>query len=209
MTRLFRWFILGAVSLLSACAAMPTKQTSPVNIAPTAAALEQEWLLRRADLSAVTNWKFRGRSSILQGTESWQAGLRWQQQSGDYALEILGPFSMGGLKIEGDGNTVILTLNDGQKIEETEVEKLIMSVTGLMLPVTALRDWVRGLPAENLPLTEKILNNNAEITEMQQGEWKVEFPEYISVADITLPRKVFVGNANLRLRLVIDRWKLK
>lgn len=170
--------------------------------------LDMRWQQRQAELMALTSWQFRARSSIRQDKESWQAGLRWQQSLADYEVQVLGPFSMGGLILKGNDQQVVLTQADGQQWQASAPEGLLEQTTGWKLPISALRYWVRGLPAVNLPYTERNLNDQAQIVTMVQGEWRIKFPEYMKVKNQMLPRKIFIENDELHLKMVIDKWML-
>lgn len=188
-----------ALMLLTGCMTAPPTTTDDLNV---------RWQQRQTELLALTHWQFKARSSIRQDKESWQASLRWQQDSTDYEVQVLGPFSMGGLILKGDDQQVILTLADGQQWQAKAPEGLLKQATGWQLPISALRYWVRGLPATNLPLAKKELNDDAQIITMTQGEWQIKFPEYMKVKGKLLPRKVFIENSQLHLKMVIDKWQL-
>ncbi len=190
--------IVSIMLVLAACATTPISTDD----------LESRWQQRQIELLALTDWQFKARASIRQDKESWQAGLRWQQAAADYELQILGPFSMGGLMLKGDEQQVVLTLADGQQWQAAAPEGLLQETTGWQLPISALRYWVRGLPAATLPLTEKELNEAAQISSMIQGEWHIKFPEYTKVKGLYLPRKIVIENTELHLKMVIDKWQI-
>ncbi len=170
--------------------------------------IEARWQQRQAELTTLSHWQFKARTSIRQDKESWQATLRWQQAEAEYELQVLGPFSMGGMILKGDDQLVVLTLADGQQWQASAPEGLLAETTGWHLPISALRYWVRGLPASTLPLTEKILNADAQITAMTQGDWQIDIREYMKVKSQYLPRKIFIENTDLHLKIVIDKWQL-
>ena len=199
MRALSQGIVLATMIMLMACTTtLPVKEND----------LEARWQQRQVELMGLVYWQFKARSSIRQDKESWQAGLRWQQSLADYEVQVLGPFSMGGLVLKGDDQQVILTLADGQQWQATAPEGLLEKTTGWKLPVSALRHWVRGLSATNLPLAQKTLDDQAQIITMVQGEWRIKFPEYMKVKNQTLPRKIFVENGELHLKMVIDKWQL-
>jgi outer membrane biogenesis lipoprotein LolB len=46
------------------------------------------------------------------------------------------------------------------------------------------------------------------LAKLQQGQWLVTYPEYVTIEGVMMPRKVFLENHELSVRLVIDRWVL-
>ena len=210
MIRLFKGLALVLVLFLSGCTTLPHKQPEMESTPTAKNDLNTRWLQRQSTLASLNHWQFKSRTSIREAKESWQAGLRWKQASSDYEVQVLGPFSMGGIKLEGDGVQVVLTLADGRRWQASSPDTLLAEATNRKLPITALRYWVRGLPAMTLPSPEKTLNDQAQITEMTQGDWQVKFTEYIKVKNQTLPRKIRIENkkADLHVKMVIDKWTL-
>jgi len=46
------------------------------------------------------------------------------------------------------------------------------------------------------------------LARLQQSHWLIEYPAYARVDGLVLPRKVYLENDELSVRLVIDRWTL-
>lgn len=185
--------------LLTAC--QPFWQTKPETTR------DQRWQNHQQSVQAIENWSFQGRSLIRQGQEGWNAGLRWTQNADDFRIKLSGPFAQGGMLLAGDDEAVTLTLDDGESHTAATPEALLEETVGWLLPVSALRDWVRGLPHDGLKTDFIELNEDGQMTRLEQAGWQVEIKRYKPFAGTRMPDKVFIEHPDLSLRLVMNRWR--
>jgi outer membrane lipoprotein LolB len=188
------------VLLLSVTACAPLWQQRP------ASDPELLWQLRHQALVDLDQWQLQGRTAITQGKEGWNAGLRWQENHGAYQIKIEGPFSQGGITLEGDGSKAVLTMVDGQRISAADPEILIQKALGIQLPVSALRDWVRGIPYSPINIDKLELDDKGQVTHLIQRGWDVSFLKYVPFDGYSVPSKIFIKNQDLSLRLIVTRW---
>jgi len=186
--------------LLTATACAPIWQQRPVS------SPDLLWQLRYKALVQLDQWQLQGRTAITQGKEGWNAGLRWQENRGVYQIKIEGPFSQGGITLDGDASRAVLTMVDGQEISAVDPEILIKQALGIQLPVSALRDWVRGIPYSAINIDRLELDNKGQITRLIQQEWDINFLKYVPFGIYSMPTKIFIKNQDLSLRLAITRW---
>jgi len=189
-----------SVLLIATTACVPVWQTKP-NTSP-----ESLFAARSVSLTQLDQWQIKGRAVITQGREAWNVGLSWQQSQGVYHIKLEGPFSQGGVSLDGNGEQVVLTLATGEKIASTEPEALILETVGWNLPVSALRDWVRGLPYQQKAITSVSYNEKGQITHLVQQGWAIDFLRYMPFDSHSMPAKIFIKHPDLSLRLVISRW---
>ncbi len=198
----YRLSLVGFVLLfLSACAPL---QQQPTDLTIDADILWQE---RQKKLRQITQWEIRGRTAITQGDEAWNAGLNWRENNFIYRLKLMGPFSQGGVVLDGTPEQVVLTLSDGQMLSAETPEALLNSVFDLHFPISALRDWVRGLPYEGMPYQQLILDDQGRITHLTQQEWQIDYRRYETYGSQQMPSKLYLTHPELDLRLVINSWK--
>jgi outer membrane lipoprotein LolB len=184
---------------LTACT--PIWQTRPDK---SPEALGQE---RQVALLQFNNWKIQGRTVIRNKQEAWNVGLRWQQNKDEFQIQLLGPFAQGGVSIEGNSKSVIMTLDDGQKLQSTNAEVLITKTLGVQLPINALRDWVRGLPYQQSKIELIEYDDKGQIIHLVQQGWDIDFKRYVPFKQYSLPSKIFITQPDRSLRLVITSWK--
>jgi len=193
-------FVFFAVTLLTAC--VPIWQTKP--LAPA----EQIWEARQTALTQINDWSFRGRTVIRQDKEGWNVGVTWQQRQEDFNIRLFGPFSQGAVELQGDDKQVTMTFSDGESYSAATPEELMAEVLGWLLPVSALRDWVRGLPHAPLKIDEKTLDEKGRLTTLSQAGWVIEFVDYVPLEGNDVPAKIFIEHPRLSIRLVMNGWKV-
>jgi outer membrane lipoprotein LolB len=167
---------------------------------------EDSWEIRHQQLSLLTEWKISGRTAITQDKEGWNAGLNWTQQDQQFEIKLLGPFSQGGVTLEGDNRAVTLTMDDGSILSAATPEILIAEALNINLPVSALRSWVRGIPYNALAVDQITLDNKGQINVLEQQGWQIEYKRYIPYQGLMMPAKVFIRHDSLSLRLIISDW---
>lgn len=198
--RLLQTGFIGLLSILT-IACTPTSQIKPNDLA-----LKSLSELRAKSISQLTSWKIRGRTVILQDKEGINVGLKWQEDNGQYLIKLEGPFSQGGVTLKGDADNVTLSTSDGQYYSAKTPEALIKEVVGWNLPVSALRDWVRGLPSSEQDITSLEYNDKGQLMHLEQGEWSIQFLRYIPFEDMSMPGKVFIKHPSLSVKLIIADW---
>lgn len=196
MTKLLGLFL---IILISGCT--PLWQTQPSQ-SPDAL-----WQQRQAQQAELKAWAFKGRTAIVQGREGWNAGINWEEQEQTFQIRLSGPFSQGGVVLDGDQQEVTLTLNDGKTLTAETPEQLLAEAMGWLLPVSALRDWVRGVPYSKVPVDSQQLDQQGRLTKLEQAGWQIEFLRYMPFESYSMPAKVFMKHARLSVRLIVSDWR--
>lgn len=165
------------------------------------------WQQRQMQQAELKTWAFKGRTAIVQGNEGWNAGINWEEQEQVFHIRLSGPFSQGGVELDGDQDTVTLTLNDGETLTADTPEQLLAEAMGWLLPVSALRDWVRGVPYSGVPVDSQQLDQQGRLTKLEQAGWQIEFLRYMPFESYSMPAKVFMKHAQLSVRLIVSDWR--
>lgn len=194
--------------VLSACVQAPVRSVST--------GAESAWQARQAALTAVSAWALAGRMAAHNGAAmegaiggeaiSVNATLHWAQQADDYSIDVIAPFGQA-MQLEGRDGGVVARLPDGRQISAANPDALLYESTGLRLPMSSLRFWVRGLPAP-MSVVHKALDDTGRPLWLEQSGWRVEFLRYTQINGLDLPDKLVITQPPLLLRLVIDRWDL-
>lgn len=193
-------FIAFSFLVLTACAMIQTPRIADSEI-------ELLWQTRQQNLMQITQWHLQGRTFFTQGHEAWNATLRWQQDNDHYHIQLLGPFSQGGVILEGDDNSALLTFSDGRQYVAADPETLLAESLSWQLPIKALYDWVRGLPFSGQKYQSKQLDNLGRLTNLTQQGWQIQFKRYVPFNEHSLPSKIFIQHPDINLRLVISSWE--
>ena len=161
---------------------------------------------RHQQLIQLDRWKIKGRTAIIQGTEGWNVDLKWQEDAETYQIKLIGPFAQGGAKLEGNKESVTLTLNDGKQYTALTPEELITKVIGWKLPVSALQHWVKGIPYPKTKIDFMEFDNRGRLTHLIQEQWDIELLRYIPFENYTMPAKIFIKHPELSIKLIIIDW---
>lgn len=195
--------LLSAFTLfLGACTTLPP--------APDRSAEEREllWQRHRQNVARFTDWSVTGRIVVNTRDDGWSGELHWSQSADAFQIRFSAPFGQGAFQMDGNNNAVELRLSDGQVFRAPDAESLLLTHIGWHLPLSEFRYWVTGLPGLQ-SANRKALNNNGQLEEVRQDQWRINYPEYFTVGDVMMPRKVYFKNHDLSVRLVIDKWMLK
>ena len=191
--------LLVAVAL-TACESVPF---IPVEPDPQAAHAEHS-----RKVSALVSWTLEGRISIRLQEEAWHAGLFWHQISDIYQIRLIAPFGQGGAQLDGNANGVVL--NNGEaEFRADSADQLLAEQFGWQIPVEGLRFWATGQTAPSLK-AEVRYDDSGRVSELRQGDWRVEYRAYVPVKDMILPAKIFLKHrSGLDVRVVVDNWQTR
>ncbi|MDI5922093.1 lipoprotein insertase outer membrane protein LolB [Halomonas sp. LR5S13] len=198
MTTLPRLLIpLLALALLAGCAGRAP--------APEGERAAGQWEDQAERLAELDTWVLVGKAGLRTPEDSTSANLDWSQHPHYYRLLISGPFGSGRSTLEGREGRFSLTTAEGRFEAETP-EALMEEQLGWSLPVSALSDWIRGLPADDTPhrLEEDELGFPLRL---EQDGWEIEYRDWERVADLWLPRRLVMAYDDLRVTLAVTDWR--
>jgi outer membrane lipoprotein LolB len=187
-----------AVCQLSGCATKPPRLTS---------ALEQAWLAHASRIGAVERWRADGRVAIKVEEEGWTASFGWKQSPERFDIQLSGPFGQGVVRLTGDQEGAELTRDDLTTRRADSAEALLAEQTGWRLPVTGLRYWIVGMPAPDRPAGQRTLDAEGRLAGLTQDRWQISYDSYQQVDGLEMPRKLRLVNGDVRVKLVIARWR--
>ena len=196
-----RWLVsLSIILLVAGCAA-------PLPVPPADA--EATWQLRQHDLNNMNDWRLNGRLAITRGAEAWHLKVNWRQKQDGYEIFLSGPFGAGQVKLLGNQEGVVLRDAERHAYYAREPESLLYEHTGVFMPVTGLRYWILGLPDPGKNHTSQTrLDVYGRLAELQQRDWKVQFPDYVAVKHYQLPERLLIQGEDIEVRLVVDDWQV-
>lgn len=107
-----------------------------------------------------------------------------------------------------DAAGATLTASDGKEYHGEHITQLARKVLGYELPLEGLQYWVRGLPWPGLDKGERQVDETGRLKQIQQGPWQVEYLDWSPAGASGLPSKLDLTGEGLRMRLVVDEWKI-
>lgn len=196
----FRLAISLACLILASCAAIK-EQTS---IEPAGWAAEQQ---KRQQIKI---WEIRGRLGIQTENNGGALDIIWKQSEEDYSIRLIAPLGAGNYLVQGNSDYAEIRFPDGQKKIVNNIDDVFASTLEVDLPTTAIKDWIRGLPAKAFPVDNISWNGQGLLKKIKQSGWNVEMTKYTG-AEILLPHVIYVSHdddSELDIRLVLRQWLL-
>ena len=104
------------------------------------------WESRNQILSARSDWEFNGRVGVSTETDGFDGKLRWIQHDEDFQVTVSGKLGIGAIRVEGDGQSVLLTDKNGVETRLENAEMELRARYGWTIPIESLRYWALGIP---------------------------------------------------------------
>lgn len=193
--------VLSMCVVLSACVAPRTRDALPAD--PVQARAND------ARRSALAEWSLSGRIAVFTGNRGGSGRIDWQQQAGGYTISLGAPVTRQSWQLSGDDRGARLEGIAGGPREDADVEQLLLSATGWTIPVRALQDWVRGVPAPKQEFgPEKQVYSGGLPASLEQAGWSIDFQEWHPAGPDRpqLPRRIVARSGDASVKLVIDEW---
>jgi outer membrane lipoprotein LolB len=182
--------------LLAGCAGVPRVPESV-----------QPWAQRLAALQAMDRFELDGRVAASDGSTGFSAGLRWRQQAGSASIDLTAPLGVGAAHIEQTAQSLQLKTSQGQTFEGVAADAQLAETLGFDPPMHSLSFWLRGASDPSLP-AEETLDAEQRLAHLEQDGWQVDFSDYVRLRQLWLPQHITVLRGALRLRLVVNTWRL-
>jgi len=163
------------------------------------------WDTRTEVLGDLRAWEFKGRIAVKAGDDGFNGKINWSQQGDTFNTTVGGPLGVGTVRIEGDGQSVVLTDKDGVQTALADAEVELWYRYGWTIPVASLRYWALGIPDPTMP-AETAIDGEGRLTRLEQSNWIVDISRYREGGGQQMPRIVTATNPDTRVRMVIDRW---
>ncbi len=165
------------------------------------------WDQRLPALQGITAFEIEGRVAASDGKQGFSAGLRWQQRDDSATLDLTAPLGFGAAHIEQSPTSLSVTTSKGVTLTQAAASDELARTLGFEPPLTSLRYWVLGASDPNFPAQES-LDEQQHLTHLEQDGWQVDLADYAQVGQWWLPRRVSVTRQALRLKLVVNTWRL-
>lgn len=182
---------------LTHCAQLPKAPEEPVR-----------WQQHRAQVEALQSWTLSGKVGIRSAEENGSARLRWQQAPSHYQVQLSGPLGQGTVRISGSEGGARLEQSGEPPLEASSGEQLLYEATGWTLPLEQLTAWVRGIPADTLPIEHMHFDEHHLLAELHQAGWQLSYSRYGLYQEAYLPGRIVATREDIRLTLLIHDWQV-
>jgi outer membrane lipoprotein LolB len=184
------------VLLCAGCASIPRGQPPAEN-----------WEQRLPALQAISRFELNGRVAATDGRQGLSAGLHWRQADATATVDLSAPLGFGAAHIVESPDGLTVTTSHGVILTHEEASAQLASTLGFEPPLESLRYWVLGASDPAFPAQESI-DAQQRLVHLDQDGWHVNCDDYAQVGQQWLPRRITVTRQALRLKLVVDTWRL-
>lgn len=192
----------GLALALALAFALAGCQTVPVVPAPAIA-----WSVRRPALQALDRYGLDGRVAVAVGNQGFNAALRWTQSDAVTSLSLTGPLGAGGVEVTADGNDLRVVASNGKRLDDAAARAELESKLGFEPPLTSLRYWILGVPDPATAASVQ-LDSQQRLARLTQDGWQIDYTAYMPVGAQWLPKLLTLRRADVRVRMVVDGWRL-
>jgi outer membrane lipoprotein LolB len=168
---------------------------------------------QQALLQGLAGFRLDGRAFVQAGEEGFNASLTWRQHDTESQVRLSGPLGAGSTKLVYSPDDLHVTTSRGEVLENGRAEQVLREQLGFVPPFASLRYWVLGLAAPGESTAEQSTDEAGRITAMTQQGWQIRYNKWTEIATrdgaIRMPRLLTATREDLKLRVVVDRWKLQ
>lgn len=192
-------------ALFSGCATLPsqTKSDAVVTTIVTEPAANTQ-------NGSAADFNILGRISIQDEKQSFSGSFRWQHLATSDEILLFAPLGQAVAEITKDDEGVRLITSKLEAFYAADVESLTQEILGWRMPINGLQYWIQGTHS---PVTaaEKDLDNKNRIVAIRQDGWHIHYNSFtpVQINSIPLPKVLNLVYQNLRIKLVVDDWKVE
>ncbi len=199
--RCIRYVWLIATLYLSGCATA-IKQAEPApSQKPSALHIQH-----MEKIAQIQQFSLKGRLGVITKPKSFSASLAWQHALENDHVEVFSPLGGKVASIIKTPDQVTLTDNQEKEVTEKDVETLTESTLGFRLPLSGLSYWALGRPSNDGIVNLMTWDAHGRVNALQQNGWTIEYNNYATNGDYTLPNKITLKNDQMTIKLVVDKW---
>lgn len=192
-------------ALLSGCTTLPSQTKSDVVV--TTIVTEPDTNTHHV---SAADFNILGRISIKDEKQSSSGSFRWQHLATSDEILLFTPLGQAVAEITKDHEGVRLITSKLEAFYAPDVENLTQEILGWRLPLNGLQYWIQGTHSP-VTVAEKDLDNQDRIVAIRQDGWHIHYSSFapMQLNSIPLPRVLDLIYQNLKIRLVVDDWKVE
>ena len=133
-----------------------------------------------------------------------QGGFSWLDEGNRYVLDLTNPLGSTQARVEGTARGATLTRANGEVLQADDPDALAEDALGSPVPVSGMRDWLRGRTARQPAATQLQSDAQNRPTSFQQGGWQANLSRYDAQGPQLLVLERRVDGRRVVVRLVVN-----
>lgn len=201
ITRLVTFTLLAL--LITGCQSVNREQTAQAN--------KQTRQQHRENIASLREWQVKGKLIFKSPQEKFSVSLNWSQNQAKSDIRLTTFLGMSMLKMISDGNKATV-IRDGKTSTSDDPESLLLTTTGITLPVNDLPHWMKGAVVDGNKQTEVYdqYNRIERISLLDENgqPWSIHYQSYQTVDGFQLPKKIRLTGNTINITIKISDWEL-
>ena len=198
--RSFLILLLSSI-VLAGCSSVPESVTNV------------EWQAHEQRLETIDNFQATGKLGYIGPDQRQSLNFFWKHSSALSQLRLTTLHGQTALKLTITPQGATVETIDDQVLSARDANQLIYRLTGLMIPVDNLPDWLLGLPtdADSFQLSP---THTLQALDKQIGlnDWNIAYQRYGDIEwheqTLPLPNKLRVSTSDVKINFVITKWNI-
>ncbi|MCE2593566.1 lipoprotein insertase outer membrane protein LolB [Motilimonas cestriensis] len=161
---------------------------------------------QQTQLAELDHWQIKGKLAIRQAKQKPVAlDMHWQQQGEQFHITFTKLFKTV-LEVKQDKFGAWLRDNNGEEHYAADAQLLIQHLTGWVLPLNQMQQWVKGVPLDATAQFDdqgNVINIDAIV---EQQPWHLTLAGHTQSQGLTLPSNLSLKNNDNLLKLKIYEW---
>ena len=158
----------------------------------------------------IPSFEITGRISVRHSDDGFSGNLRWRHALGADEFIVQTPFGQGVARVTQNSQGATLEMADGQVLHAADAQTLTQQALGFRLPLSGMPRWVQALASDES--AERRYAQDGTLEQLREQGWQIEYQSYQTLPQaqgaVTVPNKLSLQNADLKLRLIIDDWQV-
>lgn len=157
----------------------------------------------------VKSYEAVGRAAVKSPDFNGQLSMNWQEVKGEESrINLRGTLGYGRTDIVVTPWITTIETEAG-RYQGITPEALFYTLSGFDWPISKTRAWLVGRPDQKTESKNEKYDQNNRLIAFNEIGWRIEYPDFMLQQGLTLPKTILLTkNDEVRIRLVIERWKL-
>lgn len=198
--RSFIIFVLSSL-ILAGCTSVPESITSV------------EWQTHEKKLETIQDFQVTGKLGYIGPDQRQNLNFFWKHSPAFSQLRLTTLLGQTALNLTITPQGAKVETYDDQVLSARHANQLIYRLTGLMMPVEHMPDWLLGLPTDadtfQLSPANTLQTLNKQIG---QNDWNIAYQLYSDVEwhkqTLPLPNKLKLSTSDVKINLLITKWNI-
>lgn len=182
--------------LLVGCAQLPKPQNQP-------------WQIHQQQLENLTDWSLSGKLAFITPQERHSLNIHWKQLNKNFHITLTTFLGATVLDIKKTQSGTQIVDNNGERFFGDNTEALIKKLSGLVIPIEGLQQWIKGNPINaTYQLNQYNQVESLSGIDPQKAPWFIDYSQYKNTQGIDLPHRLQLKHLDLRLKFAISEWQI-